>query len=103
MPKTQECYDNVKLLLDEVDISRLESTLSCDLKCDFYICGKMTASCKHPCIFCPDTAPYVDENAKLLTIGDLKKFLAGYQADPNNPKNTIMLSMKHFCPFQMTH
>ena len=86
MPKTQECYDNVKLLLDEVDISRLESTLSCDLKCDFYICGKMTASCKHPCIFCPDTAPFVDENAKLLTIGDLKKFLAGYQADPNNPK-----------------
>lgn len=79
LPYSQENYSNVKLLLDQLDMSQLKPTYSCDIKMYIYIIGKVYSTCKHPCIFGSGISPW-DEICELLTVGDCKMWYNKFMA-----------------------
>ena len=73
MAECQENYENIKKLLEEVNLSGIAVTFSADLKLAAYLVGKQSAACIHPCVFCDGSQPWTDK-CSLLTIEDLKRF-----------------------------
>ena len=70
---TQEHYENVKQILDQVDVTGVEGvTESLDIKMVLVEEGKQRASCTYNCIFGDGKAPYTC-GCKLLTVGDLRR------------------------------
>ena len=79
LPFSQENYSNVKLLLNQLDMSELKPTYSCDIKMFIYLIGKVYSTCKHPCIFGSGKSPW-DETCELLTVGDCKMWYTKFMA-----------------------
>ena len=79
LPFSQENYSNVKLLLNQLDMSELKPTYSCDIKMFIYLIGKVYYTCKHPCIFGSGKSPW-DEICELLSVGDYKRWYAKFMA-----------------------
>ena len=77
VPKVDETYDNVKTILEKVDLSGVSFGMSCDLKMCLCLCGKQAASSKHPCPFCHGVVPF-EEEAERTTIGSLNKLYLEY-------------------------
>ena len=73
LPFSQENYSNVKLLLNQLDMSELKPTYSCDIKMFIYLIGKVYYTCKHPCIF-------GSAICELLSVGDCKRWYAKFMA-----------------------
>ena len=82
-----ENYNNVKVILDQLDVEALEFTMSADIKMckwlnevflNFLKCivlvmilvGKSAGKPFHGCPFCSASTPYM-ENGQLYTLGDL--------------------------------
>ena len=83
MPDAQESHANVKLMLEEININKIPNTISADLKLDLNLIGKQCAACTNPCIFCDCSSSSFGkedkEPGKLLTIGDLKRYLQEFR------------------------
>ena len=71
LPKVQESYDNLSLMLQELDLSGVDETLCADIKLILTFEGKQSASSKHNCYICKGVSPWIEE-ADLMTIGDLQ-------------------------------
>ena len=79
LPYSQENYENVKILLGQLDMSELKPTFSADIKMYIYILGKVYSTCKYPCIFGSGHSPWT-EDCELLTVGDARRLWAEYLA-----------------------
>ena len=83
MPEAQETYPNLKLILEELQLSKIPHTISADLKLDLNLVGKQQASCKNNCPFCTGAYPAYDD-CQLLTVGDLKEYLKKFRESGGN-------------------
>ena len=52
LPSLNKKYHNLRIILDKLNISSLDYTVSEDLKVLLQMVRKQTASSKHPCTFC---------------------------------------------------
>lgn len=79
LPYTQESRHNVRLLLQAVNLRKLQLplTLSPDMKIGLYLIMKQDGGCKHNCIYCTGCSPWLEEGV-LLTIGMLREFNRRY-------------------------
>ena len=69
--KVQESYENLKLMLEELDLTGVDATLCADIKLLLTNEGKQGASSKHNCYLCLGQTPWIGE-VPLMTIGDLR-------------------------------
>lgn len=77
-PGVEESWHNIKTILDKLEISSLSgSILSVDMKVQLILCGKQTASSKHPCPYCECSPPFTC-NCPRNTIGSLESHYASY-------------------------
>ena len=79
LPYSQENYENVKLMLGQMNMSELKPTFSADIKMYIYIIGKCYSTCKYPCIFGSGHSPWT-EDCELLTVGDARRLWTEYMA-----------------------
>ena len=57
LPSLNEKYHNLRIILDKLNISSLDYTVSEDLKVLLQMVGKQTATSKHPCPYCMTSSP----------------------------------------------
>ena len=88
MPEAQESYANLKLILEELQLSKIPHTISADLKVDLNIVGKQQASCRNNCPFGTGAHPKYEE-CKLLTVGDLKDYLKKFRDSGGDIKEAM--------------
>ena len=67
----RESYENLKLMLEELDLTGVDAALCADIKLLLTNEGKQGASSKHNCYLCPGQTPWIGE-VPLMTIGDLR-------------------------------
>ena len=68
--KTVENNHNLGLILERLGMDAVEFGYSTDLKMFAIICGKKSASSKHPCPWCDGSAPWTSPSTP-TTIGSL--------------------------------
>ena len=61
VPNVDESYHNVKQIMEKVKCETIDFGMSCDLKMCLCLCGKQTASSKHPCPYCYARVPFHEE------------------------------------------
>ena len=71
VPDCQEHYENVKQILDEVNISGVDFSECTDIKMMLILLGKQGGSATHNCIFGDGKAPYT--SCKDVTFGELRE------------------------------
>ena len=71
VPNCQEHYENVKQILEEVDISGVDFSECTDIKMMLILLGKQGGSATHNCIFGDGKAPYT--SCKDVTFGELRE------------------------------
>ena len=57
--KVQESYENLKLMLEELDLTGVDATLCADIKLLLTNEGKQGASSKHNCYLCPGLVKFL--------------------------------------------
>ena len=73
-PDTQESHSNLRIILEHIrPLFNYKLSISADLKMILLLLGKQGGQCKHSCILCPDSKPWVKEGAELLTIRYLRE------------------------------
>ena len=70
VPNVDESYHNVKQIMEKVKCETIDFGMSCDLKMCLCLCGKQTASSKHPCPYCYARVPFHEE-AQRTTLESL--------------------------------
>ena len=83
-PSLSETYDNVKLILDQMDIAAVEFIVAADIKMLLMLIGKPEGKPKYNCPFCDGCAPFL-EASSLYTFGDLFSWHQKY-VDAGSPK-----------------
>ena len=71
VPNCQEHYENVKQILEEVDISGVDFSECTDIKMMLILLGKQGGNSTHNCIFGDGKAPY--KECKDVTFGELRE------------------------------
>ena len=71
VPNCQEHYENVKQILEQVDLSGVDMSESADIKMVLTQLGKQGASSTHNCILGDGKAPYIG-GCKEVTFGELR-------------------------------
>ena len=77
VPEAQETHSNLKIILNELNLSSIPHTISSDLKCCANIAGKQQSMWSFPCIFCKISKEFVGVSP-LLTVGELRAYRAAY-------------------------
>ena len=79
-PGVEENWYNIKCILDKLEVASLRTCLlSVDMKVQLLLCGKQTASSKHPCPYCECKAPFICTCPR-NTLGSLKTHYTNYMA-----------------------
>ena len=63
LPFSQESRHNVRVMLQAINLHKvnLPMTFSLDMKLALYLNMKQDGSCKHSCIFCTSSAPWLEK------------------------------------------
>jgi hypothetical protein len=85
LPSLNEKYHNLRLILDKLNISSLDYTVSEDLKILLQMVGKQTATSKHPCPYCMTSSPDF-QKADHYTLESLCTLYDQWMADGANLK-----------------
>ena len=92
LPSLNEKYYNLRLILDKLNISSLDYTVSEDLKVLLQTVGKQTATSKHPCPYCMTSSPYF-QKADHYTLESLCRLYDQWMADGANLKKAKSTQM----------
>ena len=88
-----ESYNNVKVLLDLVNVDDFDFVLSTDLKLVNIICGKQTNSSKYPCCYGDcyknESGNWV-KGEKMTTFEDLRNCFQDYEKNGNKNRKKLM-------------
>ena len=80
MPSLNEKYDNLRIVLNKLNISSLGYTVFEDLRVLLQMVRKQTAISKHPCLFCMTSSPNI-QKADHYTLESLYKLHNKWMAD----------------------
>ena len=72
LPFVSETYEATKAMLQQINLQRLEHTMSIDMKMQRIICGKAAGNPTHGCVYCSAARPYLTPGS-LYTLADLKE------------------------------
>lgn len=94
MPDVKELYYNVSQILENFKTEFLHFPshtlwITADLKIANLTCGIQNHRCTHSCCYCIDTAPWLDTEAPMRTIGGLKHDYRSYVKAGSNRKNAM--------------
>ena len=67
-----ENYENVRKLLEVIDIGSIQHHLACDMKLQNILCGIQGHSATHPCIYCTGSKPW-NKPGELRTLGGIRE------------------------------
>ena len=72
---TPESYHNVKAILNLIQVQEefQKDSFSCDLKLANFLCGIQSHSSKHPCCWCDDSSPNLQNCRHLRTFGEIRR------------------------------
>ena len=85
VPQVQELYPNIKTMMEELKLNKIEFGLCADIKIYLCLIGKQAASCTHPCPYCEGKASW-DIKSKHLTIGSLNDWYQQFLESGGNKK-----------------
>ena len=80
-----ENYENVKKLLELIDIGSIQHHLACDMKLQNILLGLQGHSATHPCVYCTGQKPW-DCPGELRTLGGIKEQVKNYEKAPKSKK-----------------
>ena len=83
---TEESYENVKEILDNLGIDAIDMCLAADLKVCNVCAGLQNHSATYPCTWCEAKSPF-DKTARLRTFGRMRECARKYAEDGSNKKN----------------
>ena len=91
MPTLNEKYHNLWLILDKLNISSLDNTVSEDLKVLLRMVEKQTATSNHPCLYCMTSSPDFQKAGHILE--SLCRLYDKWIADSSNLKKAKSTQM----------
>lgn len=106
--EVKETYENLKALLDELELEKIEHFSTLDLKCLNIICGlENPASASFPCPYC-DTAKkefnsIADSEISLRTVGSLERNYENLRLESLNSKTKRTISAQKFKNVRRKH
>lgn len=82
-----ETYENVKLMMNIIQLNDVSFCISCDLKMANIICGIQSHSSKHPCCWCNIDSDNLSECGTSRSFGSIKERFEAYVAAGSDTKS----------------